>query len=277
MASKLTDQQIQNKANEIRREVIRMVHAAACGHPGGPLGLADIYAVLFFDILNHRPKEPFFEGRDRLLISNGHVSAVRYAAMALSGYFPVEELLQFRQLGSRLQGHPSTRYMPEVENSSGSLGQGLSNAVGLSLGARQQKQTYRVFCAMSDGECGEGMTWEAAQAAVHHRAPVIAFLDNNGIQIDGYTKDVLDLGDLEKKFASFGWKTRRENGHDIAAIRSAFNDSLTYSDGPQMIVFDTILGKGVSFMENQPGWHGKAPNDELAEKALSEIAAAMAS
>ena len=276
MAKKLSDAEIQKKANEIRREVIRMVHAAGCGHPGGPLGLADIYAVLFFDILKHKPKQPDWDGRDRLLISNGHVSAVRYAAMALSGYFPVEELLQFRQLGSRLQGHPSTRYLPAVENSSGSLGQGLSNAVGLALGAKQQKKNYRVYVAMSDGECGEGMTWEAAQAAVHHRAPVIAFLDNNGIQIDGYTKDVLDLGDLEKKFASFGWKPRREDGHDIKAIRSAFEDSLIYDAGPQMIVFDTVLGKGVSFMEDQPGWHGKAPNDELAEKALAEIASAMA-
>ncbi len=276
MASKLSDSEIQNHANDIRREVIRMVHAAGCGHPGGPLGLADIYAVLFFDILKHKPEDPSWEGRDRLLISNGHVSAVRYASMALSGYFPVEELLQFRQLGSRLQGHPSTRYMPEVENSSGSLGQGLSNAVGLSLGARQQNKDYRVFVAMSDGECGEGMTWEAAQAAVHHNAPVIAFLDNNGIQIDGYTKDVLDLGDLEKKFAAFGWKTRRESGHDIKAIRSAFQDSLDYREGPQMIVFDTILGKGVSFMEDQPGWHGKAPDDELAKQALEEIASAMA-
>ena len=136
MAKKLSDAEIQKKANEIRREVIRMVHAAGCGHPGGPLGLADIYAVLFFDILKHKPKQPDWDGRDRLLISNGHVSAVRYAAMALSGYFPVEELLQFRQLGSRLQGHPSTRYLPAVENSSGSLGQGLSNAVGLALGAK---------------------------------------------------------------------------------------------------------------------------------------------
>lgn len=276
MAKKLTDAQIQKKANEIRREVINMVHAAACGHPGGPLGLADIYAVLFFDILNHRPGEPLWDGRDRLLISNGHVSAVRYASMALAGYFPTEELLQFRQLGSRLQGHPSTRYMPELENSSGSLGQGLSNAVGLALGARQQNKKYRVFVAMSDGECGEGMTWEAAQAAVHHRAPVIAFLDNNGIQIDGYTKDVLDLGDLEKKFSAFGWKTRRANGHDIQGIRGAFEESLKYDQGPQMIVFDTVLGKGVSYMENDPSWHGKAPNDELARKALEEIGQSLA-
>ena len=214
----LTDEQIAAKAKDIRQWIVKMVHAATCGHPGGALGLADLFAVLYFDTLNHKPKKPDWEDRDRLLLSNGHVCPVRYAAMAVSGYMPVKELLTFRKLGTRLQGHPSTRYLPGVENSSGSLGQGLSAAVGLAMGAKLRKQDYRVYCCISDGECGEGMTWEAATAAAHYKAPVIAFMDNNGIQIDGKTADVCDLGDLEKKFASFGWKASTADGHDIASI-----------------------------------------------------------
>ncbi|MBI3395429.1 MAG: transketolase, partial [Spirochaetia bacterium] len=147
----------------------------------------------------------------------------------------------------------------------------LSNSVGLSLGARLQKKDYRVFCCISDGECGEGMTWEAVTAAVHHKAPVIAFMDYNGIQIDGFTKDVCDLGDLPAKFRAFGWKVREENGHDVAAIRRAFREAREYTAGPQMIAFKTVLGKGVSYMENQPGWHGKAPNDDQLAQALKEL------
>lgn len=272
MAAALSEKDLKEKAKQIRTSIIEMVHSAACGHPGGPLGLADIFAYLFFEELNHKPKQPLWPGRDRLLISNGHVSAIRYAAMAHSGYFPVKELTEFRKLGSRLQGHPSTRYMPEVENSSGSLGQGLSQAVGYALGAKLQKQKYRVFCCMSDGECGEGMTWEAAQNAVHHNAPVIAFMDLNGIQIDGFTKDVMDLGDLSAKFKSFGWQVQTADGHKFSEIRKAFQKAGKGS-GPQMILFNTVLGKGVSYMENNPDWHGKAPNDELAKQALEELAA----
>lgn len=271
-AEKLSDQELAKKGNEIRRLVIEMVHAAKCGHPGGPLGLADIYSVLYFDVLKHDPKNPAWEDRDRLILSNGHVGAVRYAAMSLAGYFKREDVMTFRALGSKFQGHPSTRYLPELESSSGSLGQGLSNSVGLALGARVQKKNYRVYTCISDGECGEGMTWEAATAAVHYKAPVIAFLDWNGIQIDGYTKDVCDLGDLGKKFASFGWKVIDADGHNIADIRRAFREAQAYDAGPQLIAFRTILGKGVSFMENQPAWHGKAPNDEQKDKALAELA-----
>ncbi len=260
------------RAREIRRLIVRAVHAAACGHPGGPLGLADIFSVLFFDILRHDPARPDWEERDRLLISNGHVCAVRYASMALAGYFPVDDLDTFRRLGSKLQGHPATKWLPGVENSSGSLGQGLSAALGLSLGARLQGADYRVYCCISDGECGEGMIWEAATAAVHYRAPIIAFMDYNGIQIDGYTKDVCDLGNLTAKFAAFGWKVREEDGHNIERVRGAFREAREYSAGPQMILFRTVLGKGVSYMENQPAWHGKAPNDDQYRKALEELA-----
>jgi len=259
------------KAQWIRCLSIEAVHAAKSGHPGGPLGLADIFAHLFFGVLRHRPHEPAWADRDRLLISNGHVCAVRYAAMALAGYFPRADLKSFRRLGSVLQGHPSTKFLPSVENSSGSLGQGLSQAVGLSLGLRMAKSESRVFCVMSDGECGEGMTWEAVQAAVHYRAPVIALLDYNGIQIDGYVKDVLDLGDLAAKFRAMGMRTIEADGHDHSAIASAFRETLPYREGPQMILFRTVLGKGVSFMENQPAWHGKPPSDSEAEQALLEL------
>lgn len=273
MSTQLSDADLSEKARNIRQLIVRAVHAAACGHPGGPLGLADIFSVLYFDILRHRPAEPDWEDRDRLLISNGHVCAVRYASMALAGFFPIEDLDTFRKLGSPLQGHPSTKWLPAVENSSGSLGQGLSTSVGLSLGARLKQKDYRVFCCISDGECGEGMTWEAAQAAVHYKAPVIAFMDYNGIQIDGFTKDVCDLGDLTAKFASFGWKVREEDGHDVSAIRAAFAAARNYADGPQMILFRTVLGKGVSYMEDVPAWHGKAPNDEQYAQALQELGA----
>ncbi len=272
----LTDHQLAEKAMEVRRWIVRMCHAAQSGHPGGSLGLADIFTVLYLDILRIRPHASDWEDRDRLILSNAHVSPVRYASMKMAGFFPDIDLLSFRKFGSPLQGHPSTRYLPEVENSGGSLGQGLSVAVGLALGLRIQKKSCRVFVSMSDGECGEGMTWEAITAAVHHKAPVIAFLDHNGIQIDGKTKDVCDLGDLADKFQSFGWGLLRTDGHNISEIRRIFQEAMaTMSENevtvPQMILFDTIPGKGVSYMENDYRWHGKAPNDELTEQALEEL------
>ena len=276
----LKDEEIARYALEIRRLVLRMVHEAACGHPGGPLGLADIFAVLYFDILCHRPEEPNWIGRDRLLLSNGHVSAVRYAAMKLAGYFPDLDILSFRKFGSPFQGHPSTRYLPELENSSGSLGQGLSAAVGLALGLRLQKHRGRVFVSLSDGECGEGMTWEAAASAVHYKASLIAFIDNNGIQIDGKIKEVCDLRDLAKKFKAFGWDVEKVDGHNIPAIRRAFHEARKKSlkeAGPKMIVFHTTLGKGVSFMQDDHKWHGTAPNREEAQRALTELGTSLES
>lgn len=268
---KFSTKEIEDRAREIRKSVISMVHAAKCGHPGGPLGLADIFAVLYFDTLNIDASKPALKTRDRLILSNGHVSAVRYAAMKLAGYWKNLDEMTFRQLGSAFQGHPSTRYLPEVENSSGSLGQGLSVAAGLSLGLKMQKNLARVYCCISDGECGEGMIWEAATSAVHYKAPVIAFMDHNGIQIDGKTKDVCDLGDLGQRFASIGWKVAKCNGHNTKAVKKAFDQAKKYDDGPSIILFDTILGKGVSFMEDQPDWHGKAPNDEQYRLAMIEL------
>ncbi len=264
--------EIEELARKIRIEIIRMVAAANSGHPGGPLGLADIYAALYKKILKHDPKNPRWEKRDRLILSNGHVCAVRYAAMALTGYFPVEELLTFRNINSRLQGHPSTRYMEGIESSSGSLGQGLSVAVGLSLGARLRKETYKIYACISDGECGEGMTWEAAQSAVHYKTDnLIAFMDRNFIQIDGHTEDVMRLEPLGKKFEVFGWNVIEADGHKIPDILDAFRMAGDHKGSPTLIVFRTTLGKGVSFMENQAKWHGTPPSKEEEAIALREL------
>jgi transketolase len=264
--------QIKQKAKEIRIEIIKMVTEAASGHPGGPLGLADIYSVLYFHTLNHDPKKPNKPDRDRLVLSNGHVCAVRYAAMALSGYFDVSELSTFRKLGSRLQGHPSTKELDGLETSSGSLGQGLSVSIGMALSARLKKETHKVYTCISDGECGEGMTWEAAQSAVHYKLDnLIAFMDRNFIQIDGNTEDVMKLEPLDKKFSSFGWNVINSDGHNIQEIIESFEKAKQHTGSPTMIIFRTILGKGVSFMENNSKWHGNPPNRKQAEEALSEL------
>ena len=271
----MNNQELKHKAREIREEVIKMVTAAKSGHPGGPLGLADIYSALYFKILKHDPKNPNWEERDRLILSNGHVCAVRYASMALSGYFPVAELSTFRNIKSRLQGHPSITYLDGLETSSGSLGQGLSIATGIALGLRHQKKTNRIYACISDGECGEGMTWEAAQSAVHYKLDnLIAFMDRNFIQIDGNTEDVMRLEPLPEKFRSFGWNVMEADGHNMEEILSSFEKAQTHKGSPTLIVFRTILGKGVSFMENKPEWHGTPPNAEQAKQALEELAKA---
>ena len=266
----VTDDDLAFLANRIRQNAIEMIFRANSGHPGGPLGLADIYAYLFFKVLRLSGAE-----RDRLLISNGHVCAVRYSAMALRGQIPESELATFRKLGSRLQGHPSTKYLAEVENSSGSLGQGLANASGLALGLRLQKNPGRVFLGMSDGECQEGMTWEAAMAAAHNKLTNIhPFLDFNNIQIDGKVEKVMGIEPLDQKFAGFGWTVRVADGHNFKAIADAFDWSLKDEGAPKMILFKTVLGKGVSFMENNPDWHGSPPNQKDRDLAMSELAKA---
>jgi transketolase len=267
-------EELKQKANQIRIETIKMITTAKSGHPGGPLGLADIFSALYFQILNHDPSNPNKEDRDRLILSNGHVCAVRYAAMALSGYFPVSELSTFRKLGSKLQGHPSTRYLEGVESSSGSLGQGLSISVGLALGTRHQKKNYKIYTCISDGECDEGMTWEAAQSAVHYKLDnLIVFMDRNFIQIDGNTEDVMRLEPLGKKFSSFGWNVIDADGHDMQAILDSFAKAKTHTGSPTLIIFRTVLGKGVSFMENKAEWHGTPPNADQAKIALADLAA----
>jgi transketolase len=265
-------EELKLKAKQIRQEVIKMVAAAKSGHPGGPLGLADIYSALYFHILKQDPKNPNWEDRDRLILSNGHVCAVRYASMALSGYFPIEDLKTFRNINSKLQGHPSTRYMEGLETSSGSLGQGLSLATGIALGLRHQKKTNRVFACISDGECGEGMTWEAAQSAVHFKLDnLIAFMDRNFIQIDGNTEEVMRLEPLGKKFEMFGWNLIEADGHNMQEILDSFEKAQKNQGAPTLILFRTIIGKGVSFMENKAEWHGVPPNAEQEKLALTEL------
>ncbi len=247
-----------------------MVAGAKSGHPGGALGLADIFAVLYFSILTHDPANPHWEGRDRFVLSNGHVCAIRYAAMARAGYFPVEELKTFRRLGSRLQGHPSRLMLPGVETSSGSLGHGLAQSVGMALGTRGTGR--RVYCCISDGECQEGSVWEAAMHAAHYELDnLTAFVDRNFIQIDGHTEDVMSLEPLEEKFKGFGWEVFHENGHDVERIARVFGHAGSVKGKPSVIVFHTTLGKGVSFMENNHEWHGKPPTAEEAGRALAEL------
>ncbi len=266
-------EELKLKAKQIRREVIKMVAAAKSGHPGGPLGLADIYAALYFKILKHDPKNPNWEERDRLILSNGHVCAVRYASMALSGYFPIEDLKTFRNINSKLQGHPSTRYMEGLETSSGSLGQGLSLATGIALGLRHQNKTNKVYACISDGECGEGMTWEAAQSAVHFKLDnLVAFMDRNFIQIDGNTEEVMRLEPLGKKFEMFGWNLIEADGHDMNQILESFAKAEKHKGSPTLILFRTVIGKGVSYMENKAEWHGTFPNAEQEKQALLELA-----
>ena len=261
-------------ANQTRQYIVEMVYTAASGHMGGPLGLADIFTLLYFKHLNISPRDPFWPERDRLILSNGHVCAVRYASMSLRGFFPKADLKTFRKLGSKFQGHPSTKFLPEIENSSGSLGQGLSVASGLALGLRLQNMKGDVFVCLSDGECQEGMTWEAAMAAAHYRnEKLIAFVDMNNIQIDGYVKNILDVGNLKKKFESFGWAVLKTDGHNLEAIDRAFcwaRESKILKK-PRIILFKTILGQGVDFMSNNPYWHGKPPGKEEYIDAMEQL------
>jgi transketolase len=265
-------EEIRITANKIRVAIVNMVHSANSGHPGGALGLADIFAVLFKDVLNIKSWIQKDTERDRFLLSNGHVCAVLYASMATCGMFPEEELLTFRKLGTRLQGHPSTKALPLLENSSGSLGQGLSQACGLALGLRMQNKPSQVYIGISDGECQEGMTWEAAMSSAHYKLDnLCAFVDYNHIQIDGRIEEVMNLMDLGKKFEAFGWLIYSSDGHDIDEIQKAFAWGRKREGKPKIILFNTTLGKGVSYMENNPKWHGSPPNDEEKKQALREL------
>ncbi|MCX8174840.1 MAG: transketolase [Candidatus Micrarchaeota archaeon] len=260
-------------ANTIRQDIIRMLAAAQSGHTAGPLGLADIFAILFFHEMNYDAKNPRWEGRDRFVLSNGHVAPVLYAAMARAGYFPIEETLSLRKLGSRFQGHPSKHWMPEIENSSGPLGEGLGIASGIALAGKMDKKGWRVYCVTSDGEHQEGATWEAVMFAAKHRLDnLVAICDRNFIQIDGKTEDVMPLGDLAQKYRAFGWNAVTVNGHDYAALMRALEGAGKMKGKPTMIVAETTPGKGVSFAENDYRWHGKAPSKQEAEAALAELA-----
>jgi transketolase len=261
------------KALEIRADILRSLAEAGSGHTGGSLGLADLFTVLYFHILNHRPEAPDWEERDRLILSIGHVAPVLYASLAHAGYFPKEELMTLRKLGSRLQGHPGRDHgLPGLELSAGSLGQGLSVAVGMAMTAKADRRTWRVYSVHGDGELQEGSIWEAAMSAAHHRLDnLIAFIDRNGLQIDGKTSDVMELEPLDKKWEAFGWKVFTCDGHDHQQIIDSIEKAHLVNNKPSVIILKTIMGKGVPGIENDYRWHGKAPTSVELERFLEEL------
>ncbi len=264
--------QLKLKANEIRQDVVRMLNAAGSGHPAGAIGLADIYAALYFNVLYHDPKNPDWPERDRVVLSNGHVCPVLYSALANTGYFPKDELLTLRKLGSRLQGHPHKGAIPGIENSSGPLGQGLSIAVGMAIVSKRERKKWRVYALMSDGELDEGQCWEAAMLAAKHRlGNLTAVIDRNNIQIDGHTEEVMPLEPLADKFKSFGWNVINVDGHNIKKFIDACEESKAVYERPTVIIAHTVPGKAISFMEFLTEWHGKPPNDEQAAEAIKEL------
>ena len=263
---------LEEMANTLREDVVEMLLEAGSGHSAGPLGMADIFSALYFHVLNHDPKKPDWADRDRLILSNGHICPIRYAAMARAGYFPIEELLTLRKINSRLQGHPHRKALPGVETTSGPLGSGLSQSIGVALAGKLDNKKYRVFCAMSDGELEEGNTWEALMFAGKNKlSNLTAIIDRNNIQIDGSTEDVMSLEPLKEKFEAFKWHVIEIDGHNIEQFIDATNEAKAIHEKPTVIIAHTIPGKGVSFMENDYTWHGKPPTKEEAAKALNEL------
>ncbi len=264
--------EIENKAKEIRKDIIEQVYSANSGHPGGSLSIADIMAVLYFDELNIDEKNPKWEDRDRLILSKGHCSPALYGALAERGYFEKEDLKGFRNINSKLQGHPNMNDVPGVDMSSGSLGQGLSVANGMAISGKMDKKEYRVYCILGDGEIEEGQVWEAAMAANKYSLDnLCVIVDNNNLQIDGTIEEVMSSYPIDKKFESFGFNVVTINGHDIQKIKDAFSAARNTKGKPTCIIAKTIKGKGVSFMENQVGWHGKAPNKEQYDEAMRDF------
>lgn len=261
-----------NIANDIRIEIIEQVYNANSGHPGGSLSCADILAVLYFNQMNIDPENPNAKGRDRFVLSKGHCAPALYATLARKGYFDKELLKGFRKVESNLQGHPDMKKVPGVDMSTGSLGQGLSAAVGMAIGSKMEHEGYRVYCLLGDGELEEGQVWEAAMSASKNKLDnLCAIVDYNTLQIDGNVEEVAGLIDIKEKFESFGFNVIEVNGHDIEALIHAFNSAKHQKDMPSVIIARTIKGKGVSFMEGKAEWHGKAPNQEQYEEAINEL------
>lgn len=271
MTLDLTDKQLidlELKANKIRQLIIEMLLEAKSGHSGGPLGMADIFAAFYFSLLNHDPKNPDWADRDRLILSNGHICPVRYAAMALSGYFPLDELKTLRKINSRLQGHPHRTVLPGVETTSGPLGEGISQGIGIALAARLDKKDYYTYCLTSDGEHQEGNTWEAVMMAGKLKLfNLIQVIDRNFIQIDGSTEDVMPLDPLKDKYLSFNWNVIEIDGNNMREIVEAVQKAKAMRDKPTIIIANTVPGKGVSYMEGNYIWHGAPPD-------LSDVAGA---
>ena len=270
--------ELEKKANEIRQDIIKMLVEAKSGHSGGPLGMADIFTAMYFVVLNHDPKNPEWEERDRLILSNGHICPVRYVAMAHAGYFPKQELMTLRKFGSRLQGHPERTKLPGLETTSGPLGSGLSQSAGMAyVGKHIDKKKWRVYCLMSDGEHDAGQTWEAALFAAKNRLDnLTCVLDRNNIQIDGNTEDIMPLEPLKKKYEAFNWNVIEIDGHNMKQIIDACSQAKATQGRPTMIIANTIPGKGVSFMENRYEWHGappgKGPDDIVPKEKQAEVA-----
>lgn len=273
MSKSYSIEELELKANEIRTDVIKMLEHAGSGHSAGPLGLADIFTALYFDIMKHDPTAPDWSERDILLLSNGHCVPIRYATMAHAGYFDKKELLTLRKFGSRLQGHPERTKLPGMENTSGPLGCGLSQACGMSLAMRMDNQNHRwIYVVMGDGELDEGNIWEAAMLAPKYNlSNIIGIIDRNNIQIDGPTEYVMPLEDLKEKWEAFGWHVIEIDGNSIEAVIDACSMGRAITEKPVMIIAHTIPGKGVDFMEYDFSWHGKPPDHEQAKLALHEL------
>ena len=260
------------RANEIRKDIIRMLAKAGSGHPGGSLSATDILTALYFKIMRHDPKNPKWADRDRLVLSKGHGAPALYTALAHAGYFPKEQLMTLRLLDSPLQGHPDRRRLPGIEASTGSLGQGLSIGAGMALARKLDRKDYRTYVVLSDGEMNEGQTWEAAGFAAHHKLDhFIAILDYNKYQLDGAVKDVLDMEPMVDKWKAFGWHVFELDGHDMSRVVTTLEEAKRISSTPVIIIAHTIKGKGVSFMEGNNHFHGVAPTKEEAERALKEL------
>lgn len=272
-AKRITDiKQLKLLSNTIRHDLITSLVAAGSGHSGGPLGMADVFTVLYFNILHHDPANPLWNDRDRLILSNGHICPVQYATLANAGYFPKDELKTLRKFGSRLQGHPHRGTLPGIETTSGPLGSGLSQACGIAYAGLMDKKPWRVYCLMSDGEHDEGNLWEAVLFAAKNKLRnLTAVIDRNNIQIDGHTEDVMPLESLKDKYEAFGWHVIEVDGHNHRHLIDAFNEAKAVYEKPTVIIAHTIPGKGVSFMENDHEWHGKPPTQAQGDVALAEL------
>ncbi|GAH26875.1 unnamed protein product [marine sediment metagenome] len=259
-------------AKRLRRHIISMIGKAGSGHPGGSLSAVEIVTTLYFKVLRHKPQDPQWSDRDRFILSKGHAAPLLYATLAECGYFPVDELTTLRQLDSRLQGHTDRTATPGVEMSAGALGQGLSFAIGVALAGRLNSRQYRAYVLLGDGECDEGQVWEGAMSAAHFKVDnLMAIVDNNGQQIDGWNRDVMNLEPFNKKWQSFGWHVIEVDGHNFTQLTEAFDQAKLVKGQPTVIIAHTTKGKGVSFMENNPDFHGKAPNAAELEIALKEL------
>lgn len=274
-SSPLTDDEVRElsrRASDIRQTIIEMLVAAGSGHTAGPLGMADIFAALYFRVLNHDPKNPEWPERDRLILSNGHIVPVRYAAMAHAGYLPVEECMTLRKFGSRLQGHPERLRLPGLETTSGPLGSGLSQAAGMAYASRMNEEKNRIYCAMSDGEHDAGNIWEAAMwAGANHLSNLTGIIDRNNIQIDGYTESIMPLEPFADKYRAFGWHVLEVDGHNIAQFIAACDEAKAIYEKPTVIIAHTIPGKGIREIERDYRWHGKPPSAEEGKIFLNEL------